>query len=232
MLNNPIKTVLEASRARGWVTEPDAKQLLAAAGLTVPRFTTVTEPGEIESAAAGIGFPLVAKIVSGRILHKSDHDGVETGITTKNELTAAFERFSRLDGFEAMLVEEMVSGMELIIGAKIDDQFGPVVLLGIGGIGVEIYQDVSLRMAPVGPDDVASMIKGLKAGRMLSGYRGGVVVDRDELIRTIICFSEFVMASAEMIASIDLNPVMCSAEKCVVADARIMLPEVKESTNI
>lgn len=232
MLNNPIKTVLEASRARGWVTEPDAKQLLAAAGLTVPRFTTVTEPGGIESAAAGIGFPLVAKIVSGRILHKSDHDGVETGITTKNELTAAFERFSRLDGFEAMLVEEMVSGMELIIGAKIDDQFGPVVLLGIGGIGVEIYQDVSLRMAPVGPDDVASMIKGLKAGRMLSGYRGGVVVDRDELIRTIIGFSEFVMASAEMIASIDLNPVMCSAEKCVVADARIMLPEVKESTNI
>jgi succinyl-CoA synthetase beta subunit len=232
MLNNPIKTVFDASRARGWVIEPDAKQLLAAAGLTVPRFTTVTEPGEIESAAAGIGFPLVAKIVSGRILHKSDHDGVKTGITTKNELTAAFERFSRLDGFEAMLVEEMVSGMELIIGAKIDDQFGPVVLLGIGGIGVEIYQDVSLRMAPVGPDDVASMIKGLKAGRMLSGYRGGVVVDRDELIRTIIGFSEFVMASAEMIASIDLNPVMCSAEKCVVADARIMLPEVKESTNI
>jgi len=230
MLNNQIKTVLEASRARGWVTEPDAKHLLSAAGLTVPRFTTVTEPGEIESAAAGIGFPLAAKIVSGRILHKSDHGGVKTGITTKNELTAAFERFSRLDGFEAMLVEEMVSGLELIIGAKIDEQFGPVVLLGIGGTGVEIYQDVSLRMAPVGPDDVASMIKGLKAGRLLSGYRGGVVVDADELTRTMICFSEFVMASAEMIVSIDLNPVMCSAEKCVVADARIMLPEVEEST--
>jgi len=229
MLNNRIKTVLEASRARGWVTEPDAKHLLSAAGLTVPRFTTVTEPGGIESAA-GIGFPLAAKIVSGRILHKSDHGGVKTGITTKNELAAAFERFKRLEGFEAMLVEEMVSGLELIIGAKIDEQFGPVVLLGIGGTGVEIYQDVSLRMAPVGPDDVASMIQGLRAGRLLSGYRGGVTVDAEELTRTMICFSEFVMASAEMIVSIDLNPVMCSAEKCVVADARILLPEVEEST--
>ncbi len=188
MLNNQIKTVFEASRARGWVVEPDAKQLLAAAGLTVPRFTTVTEPGGIESAAASIGFPLAAKVVSARVLHKSDHGGVKTGISTKDELTATFERFSRLDGFEAMLVEEMVSGLELIIGAKIDDQFGPVILLGIGGTGVEIYQDVSLRMAPVSPDDVASMIKGLKAGRLLSGYRGGVVVDLDELNRTMICF--------------------------------------------
>jgi len=226
MLNNQIKTVFEASRARGWVAEPDAKQLLAAAGLTVPRFTTVTEPGGIESAAASIGFPLAAKVVSAQVLHKSDHGGVKTGISTKEELTATFEKFNRIDGFEAMLVEEMVSGLELIIGAKIDDQFGPVVLLGIGGTGVEIYQDVSLRMAPVSPDDVASMIKGLKAGRLLSGYRGGVVVDLDELTRTMICFSEFVMTSAEMIVSIDLNPVMCSREKCVVADARIMLPTV------
>jgi hypothetical protein len=231
MLNKQLRTVLDASRERGWVTEPDAKHLLSAAGLTVPGFTIVTDPGEIESAA-GIGFPLAAKVVSGRILHKSDQGGVKTGITTMDELTAAFETFKRLDGFEAMLVEEMVSGVELIIGAKIDEQFGPVVLLGIGGTGVEIYQDVSLRMAPVDTDDVASMIKGLKAGRLLSGYRGGAVVDTDELTRTMICFSEFVMASAEMIASIDLNPVMCSAEKCVVADARIMLPEVKGSKNI
>jgi hypothetical protein len=112
----------------------------------------------------------------------------------------------------------------MIIGAKIDDQFGPVVMLGMGGTGVEIYQDISFRMAPVNPEDVPSMITCLKGGRLLSGYRGGVVVNRDELTRTLICFSEFVMAAAEMIESIDLNPVMCSAERCVVADARIILP--------
>ena len=232
MLNDRIRNAFEASRWRGWIPEPEAKHLLTAAGLTVPRFTTVTKSGEIESAADEIGFPLAAKVVSTRILHKSDYGGVKTGITTKSELTDVFERFRRLDGFEAMLVEEMVLGLELIIGAKIDEQFGPVVLLGIGGTGVEIYQDVSLRMAPLSPDDVASMIQGLKAGRLLSGYRGGVVVDVDELTRTMICFSEFVMATAEMIDSIDLNPVICSAEKCVVADARMVLPEVEGSTKI
>ncbi|MGD9231717.1 MAG: acetate--CoA ligase family protein [Desulfobacterales bacterium] len=224
MLNTQIKTVLDASRTRGWVSEPDAKGLLAASGLTVPRFTLVTDPGGIQSAAQSIGFPLAAKVVSSQILHKSDYGGVKTGISTMEELTAVFEWFGRLDGFEAMLVEEMVPGLEMIIGAKIDDQFGPVVMLGMGGTGVEIYQDISFRMAPVNPEDVASMITCLKGGRLLSGYRGGVVVNRDELTRTLICFSEFVMAAAEMIESIDLNPVMCSAERCVVADARIILP--------
>ncbi|MGD9278318.1 MAG: acetate--CoA ligase family protein [Desulfobacterales bacterium] len=224
MLNTQIKTVLDASRTRGWVSEPDAKGLLAASGLTVPRFTLVTDPGRIQSAAQSIGFPLAAKVVSSQILHKSDYGGVKTGISTMEELTAVFEWFGRLDGFEAMLVEEMVPGLEMIIGAKIDDQFGPVVMLGMGGTGVEIYQDISFRMAPVNPEDVPSMITCLKGGRLLSGYRGGVVVNRDELTRTLICFSEFVMAAAEMIESIDLNPVMCSAERCVVADARIILP--------
>lgn len=224
MLKTEIKTVLEANRTRGWVSEPDAKRLLSAAGLAVPRFVAVTDPGQIEPAADDLGFPLAAKVVSTRIVHKSDVGGVCTGIGSTRELTAVFETFSRLDGFEAMLIEEMVSGLELIIGAKIDDQFGPVILLGVGGTGVEIYQDVSLRMAPLGPEDVDAMIKGLKGGRLLSGYRGRQAVNRDELIRTLVCFSKFVMAAADMIESIDLNPVMCSAKKCVVADARIMLP--------
>lgn len=232
MLKTRIKTVMDASRTRGWVSEPDAKELLAEVGLTVPRFTTVTDAGRIQSAAAEIGFPLAAKVVSTRILHKSDLGGVEIGITGPEELAAVFDKFRRMDGFESMLIEEMVSGLELIIGAKIDDQFGPVVMLGMGGIGVEIYQDISLRMAPIGADDVASMIKCLKGGRLLSGYRGGVVVNRDELTRTLICFSEFVMAAAEMIESIDLNPVMCSAERCVVADARIITRAANDSTPI
>ncbi|MCJ7830223.1 MAG: acetate--CoA ligase family protein, partial [Desulfobacterales bacterium] len=195
MLSTDIQTVFDASRARGWVTEPDAKRLLAAAGLAVPRSVAVTDPGKIESAAAGLEFPLAAKVVSDKILHKSDVGGVRVGIADIGELASVFRRFSALEGFAAMYVEEMVSGLELIVGAKIDHQFGPVILLGMGGTGVEIYQDVSLRMAPVGPDDVASMIEGLKAGRLLSGYRGGVAVDRDELVRTLVRFSEFVMAA-------------------------------------
>ena len=224
MLKTEIKTVLEAARNHGWVREPDAKQLLTRAGLTVPRFVTVTDPDQIEPAAADLGFPLAAKVVSARIVHKSDMGGVQTGIKSTRELRNIYDIFSRLDGFEAMLIEEMVSGLELIIGAKIDEQFGPVILLGMGGTGVEIYQDVSLRMAPLGPEDVDAMIKGLKADRLLSGYRGRQAVNRDDLTRTLLCFSNFVMDVADMIESIDLNPVMCSDKKCIVADARIMLP--------
>jgi hypothetical protein len=230
MLKTEIKTVLAAARIRGWVSEPDAKGLLSASGLEVPRFIAVMDPRQIEPVATDLEFPLAAKIVSGRIVHKSDVGGVRTGIKSIRELTDAFETFSRLDGFEAMLIEQMVYGLELIIGAKMDDQFGPVILLGMGGTGVEIYQDVSLRMAPVGTEDVEAMIKGLKAAPLLSGYRGQQAVNRDELIRTLVCFSEFVMAAADMIESIDLNPVMCSEEKCIVADARIILPPVEDLT--
>ena len=227
MLKTEIKSVLEEARTRGWVSEPDAKRLLSSAGLEVPRFVTVTDTDQIEPMVADLGFPLAAKIVSSRIVHKSDVGGVRTGINSIRELTAAFETFSLLDGFEAMLIEQMVSGLELIIGAKMDDQFGPVVLLGMGGTGVEIYQDVSLRLAPVGTKDVDAMIKGLKAAPLLSGYRGHQAVNRDELTRTLVCFSKFVMAADDMIESIDLNPVMCSAQKCIAADARIMLPPAK-----
>ncbi|MGD8980342.1 MAG: acetate--CoA ligase family protein [Desulfobacterales bacterium] len=230
MLKTEIKTVLDKARTRGWVSEPDAKRLLSAAGLEVPRFVTVTDPGQIEPVVADLGFPLAAKVVSSRIVHKSDVGGVRTGIKSIQELTAVFDTISLLDGFEAMLIEQMVSGLELIVGAKMDDQFGPVVLLGMGGTGVEIYQDVSLRMAPLGITDVDAMIKGLKAAPLLSGYRGHRAVNRDELTRTLVCFSKFVMAAAGMIESIDLNPVMCSEQKCIVADARIMLPPVDGPT--
>lgn len=230
MLKTEIKTVLEEARTRGWVSEPDAKRLLSAAGLEVSRFVTVTDPGQIEPVVADLGFPLAAKVVSSRIVHKSDVGGVRTGIKSIQELTAVFDTISLLDGFEAMLIEQMVSGLELIVGAKMDDQFGPVVLLGMGGTGVEIYQDVSLRLAPLGITDVDAMIKGLKAAPLLSGYRGHRAVNRDELTRTLVCFSKFVMAAAGMIESIDLNPVMCSEQKCIVADARIMLPPVDGPT--
>jgi len=227
MLKTEIKTVFDKASTRGWVSEPEAKRLLSSAGLEVPRFITVTAPEQIEPMVTDLGFPLAAKVVSSRIVHKSDVGGVRTGINNIRELTAVFETFSLLDGFEAMLIEQMVSGLELIIGAKMDDQFGPVVLLGMGGTGVEIYQDVSLRLAPVGAKDVDAMIKGLKAAPLLSGYRGHQSVNRDELTRTLVCFSKFVMAAADMIESIDLNPVMCSAQTCIVADARIMLPPAK-----
>ena len=126
-------------------------------------------------------------------------------------------------GFIGVIVEEIVSGIELILGAKIDLQFGPMILLGMGGTGVEIYQDVVLRMAPLAGREVDAMIEGLKAHRLLEGYRGAAKVDREKLTETILIFSAIVMELAEQIESIDINPLVCSSRECVVADARIIL---------
>ncbi len=225
MVKKGIRNILFASKDVGWVLEPQAKRLFSMAGLNVPRFTMSSTVEEAVRFAHKIGYPIVAKVVSPRIVHKSDCDGVAVGIDTDGELTKTFTRFSQIEGFVGVLVEEMMSGLELIVGAKIDYQFGPVILLGIGGTGVEIYRDITMRMAPLRERDVESMVKGLKASPLLEGYRGSEPINLSELTRLLITFSELVMDLEEFIESIDLNPVICSSTTCVVADARIMLKE-------
>lgn len=223
MLRSEIKDILLASRKLGWVLEPEAKRLFSLAGLNIPKFTWATKLEEAIHFAREIGYPVVAKVVSSQVLHKSDVDGVVVGIENDAKLTEMYHEFSHFEGFAGVLVEELVSGVELIIGAKMDYQFGPVILLGIGGTGVEIYRDTSLRMAPLAQRDIDSMLKGLKAHQLLEGYRGSEPVNAGELSRMLIVFSKLVMEAEGLIESIDLNPVMCSSNRCVVADARIML---------
>jgi acyl-CoA synthetase (NDP forming) len=223
MLKKGIRDILSASNDVGWVLEPEAKRLFSLAGLDVPRFSCASTAEEAVRFARKIGYPIVMKVVSPRIVHKSDTDGVAVGIGNDGDATETFNRFSRMEGFAGVLVEEMISGVELMVGAKIDYQFGPVILLGIGGTGVEIYRDVSLRMAPLRQADVESMVRDLKAGQLLEGYRGSEPIDLSKLTRLLVTFSGLVMELQEFIESIDLNPVICSSNTCVVADARIML---------
>ena len=223
MLKEEIKEILLNSNEAGWVIEPEAKRLLSLAGLDVPNFKWVTGIEEAVRFSKEIGYPVVAKIVSSKVIHKSDVGGVVVGIDSDEKLKENFSMFSHFDGFAGMLVEEMIGGIELIAGAKIDYQFGPVILLGIGGTGVEIYRDTTLRMAPLNKGDVESMVRGLKAHQLLEGYRGSEPINLKELSRMMMAFSDLVMALEESIESIDLNPVICSSNRCVVADARIML---------
>jgi acyl-CoA synthetase (NDP forming) len=232
MLNSQIKAILDRAQKIGWVMEPEAKHLLAMAGIPVPDFKWVkTESGALQ-AARRIGYPVAAKVVSPEILHKSDAGGVAVAIENDARLSEVFSRFSILPGFAGVLVEEMLTGTELIVGAKIDYQFGPVVLVGIGGTGVEIYGDTALRMAPLTEKDAALMIEQLKGVALLKGHRGSPPVDVSGLIRLILDFSALVMDLSGKIESIDLNPVKCTSEKCVVADARILLrkPEKPRQT--
>ena len=222
-----IKDIISASKERGWVLEPEAKRLCSLAGLTVPRFTWATAVDEAVRFAQEIGYPVVAKVVSPHVLHKSDVGGVVLGIDSGENLREAFHRFSEFGGFAGMLVEEMLSGIELIAGAKVDYQFGSVILLGMGGTGVEIYRDITMRMAPLKEKDVESMVMSLKAHQLLEGYRGSAPVNLKELTRMLVAFSDLVMDLEELIESIDLNPLLCTADRCVVADARIMLTTEK-----
>jgi succinyl-CoA synthetase beta subunit len=223
MLTEKMKNILSSARERGWVLEPEAKLLFSMAGLDVPRFEWAHDPEEAARFAQSIGYPVVAKIISPEVIHKSDVRGVEMGIQDAMALRKAFSRLSKMEGCSGVLVEEMVPGIELIIGAKIDYQFGPVILLGMGGSAVEIYRDVSLRMAPLESRDVESMARCLKAHRLLEGYRGRDPVALGELGKFLKKFSDIVMDLEKVIESIDLNPVMCSSRRCVAADARIML---------
>lgn len=223
MLKKEIRETLERSRDNGWVLEPDAKALLRSYGIGVPRFTWAINVEEALLFVRKHGFPVVAKVVSPKILHKSDVGGVIPGIDDEEQLQDIFQRFRNMDGFAGMLVEEMATGRELMIGAKDDEQFGPIILFGMGGTEVEIYKDTVLRMAPLQEKDIPSMIKNLKAHALLEGFRGSKPVSREALTKALLAFSDLVMDIHESIESIDLNPVLCSPEQCVVADARIML---------
>ena len=154
MLTEEEREILSNAKAAGWFLEPQAKRLLSLAGLEVTRFFFAATVAEAIRFAKKIGYPLVGKVVSPKVIHKSEKNGVELGIDSDRKLRETFHRFSKIEGFVGMLVEEMVSGVELIVGAKNDYQFGPVVLFGIGGVWVEIYRDVVLRMAPLSQKDI------------------------------------------------------------------------------
>jgi acetate---CoA ligase (ADP-forming) subunit beta len=223
MLSQEILDILSRSKEWGWVLEPDAKRLLSIAGLDVPEFIWTDRLSEAIEFAEKIGYPVVVKVVSPKVIHKTEAGGVAVGIDNKIAMGEAFHRFSGIEGFRGVLVEESVSGVEMIVGSKVDYQFGPIVLLGIGGTGVEIYKDTAIRMAPIEPRDVMSMLKSLKAHRLLEGYRGAEPISLEKLTRNLVAFSSLIVDLGERVTSIDLNPVFCSPTRCVAADARIML---------
>jgi len=224
MLNAGMTDIIAAARKDGWVLEPEALRLLQSAGVPVPRFAWGRSRPEALAAAETIGYPVVAKVVSPQILHKSEVQGVAPGILDAERLAEIYERFSRLPGFEGVVIAEMLSGHELIVGAKVDFQFGPVILLGVGGTAVEIYKDTATRMAPLQASDVQSMLGCLRGHRLFTGHRGVAAVNLAQLTEMALRFSDLVMALGDRIDSIDLNPVFCSPQRCVVADARIVLP--------
>ncbi len=223
MLTKEMQDILANAQGHGWVMEPDAKRFFSLAGLDIPRGALARTPEEAYEIAGATGYPVVAKIVSPTAIHKSDIGGVVTGVTDGAGLERAFTRLSGIEGFEGLLIEEELEGIEVIVGAKIDRQFGPVILMGLGGTMAEIYGDAALRMAPLTERDVLSMVGSLKGKALFKGYRGSRPVNMGSFTTLVTAFSVIVEEISDRIDSVDLNPVLCSSKRCTVADARIML---------
>lgn len=218
-----VGQIIDESRKAGWVIEPLAKELLRSYRLQTSRFFWAKSGKEAVKSGRKIGYPVVVKIVSEAVIHKSDVNGVLVGISDDAELMKAYGTLSKIEGFAGILIDEMVTGTELIIGAKNDPQFGPVVLTGIGGTSVEIYRDVSIRMAPVAKEAALDAISSLRGAGLLEGYRGAEPVNLDRLSDLVVSFSEMAYDLRDVVESIDLNPVICNSRDAVIADARIIL---------
>jgi len=175
-----------------------------------------------------IGYPLVIKAVVEGKTHKTEFGGVaidigneEELIDKANKIVGRLKDMGIYDKFAGFVLQEMVSGIEVIIGGLRDEKFGPLVMLGVGGIFVEIMRDISFRIAPIARTDALEMMAELKAGRIFEGFRGRGV-NKDEIIDAIVRASR-VIASMERIKEMEFNPVIVNEEGAFVVDARFVL---------
>ena len=210
------------------ITEESSKKLLADYGIKVPPYALVTTPGEAEKKATEIGFPLVAKVVSPEILHKTDVKGVKVGIKSGSEAEAVFsemyDRLSKQYQIKGILLEKMVPpGVEIIIGLQNDAQFGPVLMVGLGGIFTEVFQDVSFRVLPINENDAEEMLKDLKGSKLLKGFRGSEAIDIGVLKDALLKIGRLGIDLAPYFESVDFNPVILYPRDYCVVDAKIIL---------
>ena len=182
-----------------------------------------SEDAAVEMAKK-IGYPLVMKIISDEITHKTDIGGVLTGLDTKEKVSEAFWQLSKSKYFKEAALQRSCSGCEIFIGAKRDPVFGPAIMFGLGGVFVELLRDVSLRIIPAKRDDLHGMMKETKGYKLLAGYRGRKGVNIDAIIDVLESVSRLMMKE-ECVLELDLNPLFASEEGVVCVDARVGVSE-------
>jgi acetyltransferase len=204
---------------------PEAFEVLKAYGVSVADYQVVQGKGDLQKAMERLGKPIALKVVSPEISHKSDVGGVMLNLNDLSQAEKAYEKMNRLNQgkVSAVLVQKMVrDGKEVILGAKRDPSFGPVVLFGLGGIYVEVLQETSLRVAPINRFEAEEMISELKSTAILKGIRGEGPSDRDSLIENLLRLSQLMVEFPE-IEGIDINPVIVLEKGAVAVDARVLL---------
>ena len=212
------------------ITEELSKSVLKKYGIKVPGYALVNSTKEATKAARKLGYPLVMKIVSPQILHKTDVGGVKVGLQNEKEVKRAFndmyKRLSKKKGVQlkGILLEKMVpKGVELIVGLQNDPQFGPVIMVGLGGVLTEIFKDVAFRMLPITVADAKSMLQELKGAKILQGFRGSKPIDQNMLAKALVQIGKLGVDNAGYFDSIDFNPIVVYPKSYYVVDAKILL---------
>ncbi|MFZ5649283.1 MAG: acetate--CoA ligase family protein [Bacillota bacterium] len=224
-----IAEIIERARQEGRkvLFEDESKEILCLAGIEVNSCRAVFSPEEAVRAAEETGFPAVLKVRSSVITHKSDVGGVYLGLNGPEQVIRAFmemkEKTLTIDPGAGATVQKMVSpGVELIIGVTKDSQFGPVVAFGLGGIMVNVLDDLTFRMVPLTEKDAIQMMEKIKGKKLIEGYRGNPGADRKALADMLLKVSALAQ-NYPGIREIDINPVMAYPDGAVAVDARIVV---------
>lgn len=223
-----ISPALERGQAA--LSEYESKKLLSLYGIPTTREKLSHSAEEAGLAAADIGLPVVLKACSPELMHKSEHGCIELNLRSEGDVREAYGRISRsIDvKLEGILVQEMVSGQrELVVGLTRDPQFGPCVMLGIGGTMAEVFEDTAFRMAPLGMIEAEDMTEDLRFKAILGAFRGQKPVDMKTLCRTLVAVGQIGL-ELEAVSELDINPMIVTPEGRVVAvDALVLLKKSK-----
>ena len=212
------------------LTEREAKQVMALYGIPVVSDAPATKAGAAREAAETLGYPVVLKGESPDVLHKTEAGLVKLNLTSAAEVEQAFAeimdavgRIAPKPDFRGIVVQPMIAkGVEVMVGARHDSQFGPLVIVGLGGVLVEVLRDTALALAPVTPAEAEAMLRRLKGAALLDGFRGAPAVDIAKLSQIVARFSELAADAGSEVAEMEINPLICAGDRIVAADALIV----------
>ena len=215
-----IREVIERIDGNGYISPGHVHELLECAGIPMVPEKVSDDKAELTAFAEKVGYPVVAKVVGP--VHKSDVGGVALNIRTAEHLVLEFDRMMRIEGATGVMVQKMLKGRELFIGAKYEPRFGHIVLCGLGGIFVEVLKDVSSGLAPLSYDEAYSMIRSLRAYKIIKGTRGQKGVNEKKYAEIIVRLSTLLRFATE-IKEMDINPLLADEDDVVAVDARIRI---------
>ena len=215
---------------REMLTEPETKRMLAFAGIAIPTEAVATSAAHAARLASRIGFPVVLKVVSRDLPHKSDVGGVQLGLHSQeavrrayNTIIARVRRASRRARIDGVLVQPHLSGREVIVGATQDAQLGPVVVFGLGGTAVELLGDVAFRLVPINSRDAKEMLGEVKSAPLLGAYRGQTAVNTRSIVDALLSLSRLMSRFSHVIREIEINPLLVTSRGAVAVDAMAVL---------